>query len=152
MKLKYDWWGAFNRLRHEATPHPFHKLERALNHAAWFITNWADWAEHVRMQPAHLLRFDPMDMIGRGLAWRWTPVMDVVCFPSERMLVTESVGRGISTLFVYEFHKDGRAMHVFGERRREILGMQLKLDAGPTLRQTVLSHDHPLAFSLPISK
>jgi hypothetical protein len=130
--LKYDWWGAVAKLRYGEPRYRFADLERALAVAEWFIPTWADFAEFAKMQPAHLLRNDPTDEIGRGLAWRWAPNMDVCCFPRERHLVAETwASDNTATLFIYYFHPDGRVTHIFERRRQEIIAARMELDARP---------------------
>lgn len=130
--LKYDWLTPINRLKYEPTAHAFIKLSRVISFSEWFVQKWADWAELAQMQPVHLLRYDPDDLAGRGLAWRWTDVMDVLCWPLARTMVAESLGTPTSpTLFVYRFLPDGRTVHLFGEERRQILQGHMELQQLP---------------------
>lgn len=122
-KLRYDWWGAYERLYVQPTPYPFRRLVGVLAVAQEFIERWADLAELVHMQPVHLLRNDPADPGGRGLAWRWSSHdvvhgADVVCFPRDRYVVADSQAGHV---FVYRFDKDGRTVMVTGDERKDIL-------------------------------
>lgn len=134
--MKYDWYGAINRLRNNPTRHPISKLAPALGFAEWFVHKWGDWAECARMQPAHLLKFD--DPEGRGLAWRGVG-MDVLCFPKPSAIILE----GRANLFTYRFNPDGRTTLIFGIERADILGSFPELDAGPTVRAALLKSDAP---------
>lgn len=135
-RLKYRWHEAINRLEFEPTPYPQFRLRPVIEFATWFVNKWGDWAEMAKMQPVHLVRNDPADSLGRGLAWRWDHGMDVLCFPREQHMVAESP----SALFVYHFGEDGRTTHVFGGARADILGSAVTLAAGPSLtRQRCLS-------------
>lgn len=136
-RLHYDWFGPLHRLQTEPQPYPWRRLSAVIAHAEWFISHWADYAEHVGMQPVHLLRNDTEQPTQRGLAWRWNDCMDVLCFPRRRHLVAEANGVA-PTLFVYEFGRDGRTNMVLGATRREILGAQCDLDAMPSVRWRAL--------------
>jgi hypothetical protein len=126
-KLRYDWLTPINRLHFEPQPYSVFHLTPIIEFADWFVDTWADMAELAKMQPVHLLRNDLKCPAKRGIAWRFEPNMDVLCFPRERHMVAESVHPDNSSiLFVYEFHKDGSVTHVFGEKRAEILGAQLE--------------------------
>lgn len=140
-RLKYRWREAINRLEFEPTPYPQFKLRPVIDFADWFVAKWGDYAELAKMQPVHLLRNDHESPASRGLAWRWTPNMDVLCFPRERILCAESWRPdNTAILFVYEFHPDGRTTHVFGARRAEIIGSAPALaQTLPLTRQRVLS-------------
>lgn len=124
--LKYDWFGAIYRLRHEPQPHPYYRVVDTLNFADWFIAKWADWAEYAGMQPAHLLRYPG------GLAWRVAGVWergawDVLCFPRKGFLCADTSDPELS--LVYQFHKDGSVTLVTGASRADILGAQTALTA-----------------------
>lgn len=122
-QLRYDWLTPINRLEFEPTNYPVFRLIPAIEFATWFVDKWADFAELAKMQPVHLLRDNRVDPAKRGLAWRFTAHMDILCFPRERHMVAECS----RNLFVYEFHRDGSTTHVFGEKRLEVLGAQIDL-------------------------
>lgn len=140
-ELRFDWWGKLSGL--EENPPAgvsLRKLNSVVAFAADFISRWADWAEMAKMQPAHLLARRTDDPTVRGLAWRWTDRMDVLCWPTERCLIAESVRDDeSSTLFAYRFEPDGRVRHVFGQARAELLSTQIVLDASPTIRQRYIA-------------
>ena len=134
MTLRHDWAGPLMRLYTVPQPYPFWRLREVIDIAGRFIDRWADWGELAGMRPAHLLKNDPADAIGRGLAWRGD--IDVVCFPRRFHLVTQ-VG---SLLMVYRFHPDGRTTWLAGDERREVLGAYCEMDAAtPTLRAKLVA-------------
>lgn len=128
-QLRYDWLTPINRLEFEPTNYPVFRLIPVIEFATWFVDKWADMAELAKMQPVHLLRDNQVDPAKRGLAWRFTVHMDILCFPRERHMIAESIHPDNSSiLFVYEFHRDGSTTHLFGEKRLEILGAQISLN------------------------
>ena len=130
-----DWQTPLIRLAAQPTRHPYITVRRVLAVASDFIDRWSAWAEYASMRPAHLLRNDPAEPMTRGLAWRWMhSSIDVVCFPRKGFIVV----LGEELPFVYALEDGGKVRMVFGDERRAIMGAQMELMDGPSVRRKAL--------------